>query len=97
MKWEQVDEAVEILQKRFQYFPQVFCWRGGHYAAQSVEKCWSVCHRGWRRRVARHYFRLRCPEGRFELYQDVRANTWHLGRAMLGADSSPPLAQTARG
>lgn len=96
MKWQQVDEAVEILQKRFQYFPQVFRWRGGHYTAQSVEKCWTVCRTGWRRQVERHYFRLRCSEGRFELYQDVRDNTWHLGRAMLGVRSGAAVRQSAR-
>jgi hypothetical protein len=29
-------------------------------------------------KVERHCFRVRCPEGTFEVYQDVRYNTWHL-------------------
>jgi hypothetical protein len=44
----------------------------------AVERCWTVSRRGGR--VERHCFRVRCPEGTIEVYQDVRHNTWHLQR-----------------
>lgn len=93
MSWQRYDEPVELLQKRFQYFPQAFRWRGRYFMVASVERCWSVSGRGWRQPVGRHYFRLRCTEGSFELYQDLAANTWHVGRAALGATSRAPLGQ----
>jgi hypothetical protein len=96
MTWQRYDEAIEVIQKRFQYFPQIFRWRGGHYSVQEVERCWTASRTGWRRQATRHFFRLRCPEGTFELYQDLRANTWHLGRAMLGASSGSPARHHAR-
>lgn len=96
MNWQRYDESVELLQKRFQYFPQAFRWRGGHYIVDSIERCWTVSRRGWKRRVARHYFRLCCPEGIFELYHDLAANTWHLGRAVLGSSSESAVGQLAR-
>jgi hypothetical protein len=30
--------------------------------------------------VDQHCFRVRCREGTFELYQNVRHNTWHIQR-----------------
>ncbi|MBI4788634.1 MAG: hypothetical protein HY782_16505 [Chloroflexi bacterium] len=66
-------EAVEIQEKRFGYFPKVFRWHGRRYDVQAVERCWTVANR-----APRLYFRVRCNEGMFDLYQDVRGNTWHL-------------------
>ncbi|OGO39051.1 MAG: hypothetical protein A2Z03_06280 [Chloroflexi bacterium RBG_16_56_8] len=66
-------EAVEIQEKRFGYFPKVFRWHGKRYDVQAVERCWTVANR-----APRLYFRVRCDEGMFDLYQDVRGNTWHL-------------------
>jgi len=51
-----------------------------------VQPCWTVSRRGGR--VVRHCFRVRCSfgsaqdrrEGTFELYQNVRHNTWHIQR-----------------
>jgi hypothetical protein len=83
--WKIYDEAIEMAQRRFQYFPRVFRWRGQRYDVDAVEKCWSISRRGWRRRIKRHYFQLRCGGGTFEVYQDVRTNTWHLRRARLSA------------
>jgi hypothetical protein len=85
MAWKIYDEAIELVQRRFQYFPHVFRWRGHRYNVDAVERCWTVSRRGWRRPVQRHFFRLRCIEGVFEIYQDVQTNTWHLRRARLTA------------
>ncbi len=65
-------EAVEVKEKRFGYFPQVFRWRGKQYNVQQVEQCWTSIRR------PHLCFRVRCDEGRFDLYQNVRDNTWHL-------------------
>lgn len=66
-------QAVEIREKRFGYFPKTFRWRGKHYNVQAVERCWTTA------RTAPHLcFRVRCREGIFDLYQNVRDNTWHL-------------------
>ncbi len=67
------EEAVEIQEKRFGYFPKAFRWHGQSYHVQAVERCWTVT-----RRAPRLCFRVRCSEGTFDLAQDVRANTWHL-------------------
>jgi len=58
----------------------MFVHRGHRYEVYAVERCWTVSRRGRRDRIERHCFRVRCLEGTFELYQDVRHNTWHLQR-----------------
>ena len=70
MKRQRVDEAIAVLDKRFGYFPRAFLWHGHRYEVEAVERCWTRPHR--------HYFRVRCAEGVFELYQDVRINAWRL-------------------
>jgi hypothetical protein len=83
MAWKIYDETVEMVQRRFQYFPRVFHWRGRRYQVQMVERCWTVSRRGWKRRVERHFFQVRCSEGDFELYQEIRTGIWHLRRARM--------------
>jgi hypothetical protein len=73
-------EAIDVRAKRFGYFPRLFVWRGQHFDVQTVERCWSTSKRQWGNRVERHYFRVRCPEGTFELFQNLTHNTWHLAR-----------------
>jgi hypothetical protein len=66
-------EAVEIQEKRFGYFPKAFRWRGKRYNVETVERCWNAS------RSAPHLcFRVRCSDGVFDLYQNVRDNTWRL-------------------
>lgn len=72
-------EPVDMQEKRFGYFPKAFRWHGKRYDVQSVERCWTVANR-----APRLYFRVRCDEGLFDLFQDVRGNTWHLTRSSLG-------------
>ena len=79
-------EPIEMRERRHGYFPKVFIWRGHRYDVYAVERCWTVSRRRWGGRVERHCFRVRCredesaKEGIFEVYQDVRHNTWHLLR-----------------
>lgn len=74
-------EPIEMRARRHGYFPRVFMWRGQQYDVDAVERCWTVTRRGQRGgQVERHCFRVRCREGTFEVYQDLRRNTWHLQR-----------------
>ena len=72
-------ESIEMRKRRHGYFPKVFVWRGRRYDVRAVERCWTVSRRGRDgHRVERHCFRVRCNEGTYEVYQDVRHNTWHI-------------------
>jgi hypothetical protein len=66
-------EAVEMLEKRFGYFPKRFRWHGKIYDVEAVERCWTGV-----RSNPRLSFRVRCREGSFELSQDVRLNKWEV-------------------
>jgi hypothetical protein len=66
-------EAVEIQEKRFGYFPKAFRWHGKRYDVQAIERCWTAA-----KSSPRLCFRVRCSEGMFDLYQNVRDNTWRL-------------------
>jgi hypothetical protein len=73
-------EAIEMRSRRHGYFPKLFVWRGQRYHVDAVERCWTVSRRSRGNQVQRHCFRVRCRQGTFEVYQDVRHNTWHLRR-----------------
>jgi len=73
-------EAIEMQARRFGYFPRTFRWRGRRYDVSAVERCWTTSTRQWGGRAQRHYFRVRCAEGCFELFQDIAHNTWHVAR-----------------
>jgi len=72
------DESIKVTQRRHRYFPQVFIWRGHRYNVQAVTRCWTVSRRKGGGDIERHCFRVRCAEGTFDLYQNVRYNTWHI-------------------
>ena len=74
-------EAIEMRARRFGYFPRMFVWRGHEYSVEAVERCWTTGTRGNGGRMQRHYFHVRCLEGKFDLYQDLIHNTWHMARA----------------
>jgi hypothetical protein len=73
-------ESIDMQERRHGYFPKLFVWHGHRYRVSAVERCWTVSRRSGGNRVERHCFRVRCPEGTFEVYQDVRYNTWHMQR-----------------
>ena len=73
-------EPIEVRERKHRYFPKTFIWRGHRYDVYAVERCWTVSRRGRGGWVEQHRFRVRCREGTFELYQDVRHNTWHMQR-----------------
>ena len=78
MKIKRRGEPIMVTEKRFGYFPNVFQWRGKVYRVVSTEECRTVLRRGPFSRTERLYFRVRCVEGIFELFQDVLNNTWHV-------------------
>ncbi|HDQ34865.1 MAG TPA: hypothetical protein ENN14_00950 [Chloroflexi bacterium] len=70
-------EPINLLARRHNYFPKRFLWRGQEYHVHAVERAWTEQRRG---QAARHFFRVRCSEGIFDLYQDLRLNAWYLAR-----------------
>jgi len=72
------DEPIEVQAKRFGFFTQTFLWHGRRYQVKRVERAWTISRRRQRRRVERRCFRVHTNEGVFDLYQDLRADTWHL-------------------
>jgi len=97
-------EPIEMRERRHGYFPKAFVWHGQRYDVHAVERCWTISRRGRGGRVERHCFRVRCSfgsiqdrrEGTFEVYQDVRHNTWHLQPFDLAQDKPFDLAQDKR-
>jgi len=83
MSWKTLNESIELVERRFHYFPQVFRWRGRRYDIDEVEREWTPPRPPWRR-----YYRVHCAAGVVVLYHDLTANTWHLGRARWAAEPS---------
>lgn len=71
-------EPIRLLARRHNYFPKKFMWRGKEYEVFAVEQAWTEMGRG--RRGARHYFRVHCVEGTFDLYQDLSHDAWYLAK-----------------
>ena len=73
-------EPIDMRERKHSYFPKAFVWRGHRYNVHAVERCWTVSRRSRDGRVEQHRFRVRCREGTFEVYQDVRHNIWYMQR-----------------
>lgn len=81
-------ESVEIRQRRHNYFPQVFAWKGQEYQVEAVEQCWTIPRHGQGNRVKGHCFRVRarprsakaCQENTFDLFRDIQTGDWHMQR-----------------
>lgn len=82
MGWRFFDETIVMVERRFQYFPRTFRWRGRHFRVVAVDRCWTRSRRSWRG-PGRHYFQVCCAEGTFELYQATRTAAWYLRRAKM--------------
>lgn len=74
----QKHDPIRLVSRRHNYFPQRFIWRGQRYDVHAIVRAWTEMQRG--RRSARHYFRVRCREGIFDIYQDIAVNAWYLTR-----------------
>jgi uncharacterized protein DUF6504 len=71
-------EPINLTARRYNYFPHRFMWRGKDYHVTAVQEVWTkMQHRGTRQ-SARHYFRVKCREGTFDIFQDMTLNAWYL-------------------
>jgi hypothetical protein len=68
-------EAIDMRSRRFGYFPRTFVWRGKEYQVEAVERAYTTSTRS---AAQRHYFLVRCADGKHTLYQDLAVNTWHI-------------------
>lgn len=73
-------DAVEILERRFGYFPHRFQWRGHTHQVQAVERTWTKMGR-----IPNLCFRIRCSGGIFDLAQNVKTNIWTLSVVKLNS------------
>ncbi|MCC7354282.1 MAG: hypothetical protein IT330_11035 [Anaerolineae bacterium] len=77
MNWQSY-EPIELIAKRFGFFPAVFGWRGQEFQVEAVEECRTVMAGWlppWRKEVR---FRVRTSAGTFELAQDIQRDLWHV-------------------
>ncbi len=73
-----VDPTVRIT-FRYNILPVALIWRGRRRPVLAVERRWTV-RKGWRHPRTRRYLQLRCPDGRYVVYQDLESRIWHLER-----------------
>lgn len=74
-------ESVELLEKRFNFFPSLLRWHGRPMQVERVDTC-RVQRGGWLtpwRRLLR--FRVRTGEGSFDLLHDPRRDAWRMAEA----------------
>lgn len=74
------NDPVQVLEKRFGYFPHRFQWRGAQHQVQAVERTWTKMGR-----VAQLCFRVRCSQGTFDLTQNAKTNIWSLSVVQLNS------------
>ncbi len=74
------NDAVQVLEKRFGYFPHRFQWRGKLHQVQAIERTQTKMGR-----VAQLCFRVRCSEGTFDLTQNAKTNIWSLSVVQLNS------------
>ncbi len=85
------NDPIRVTAKQHGYFPKAFVWRGQQHTIEAVERCWTVPGRTWLGRpgaIARHCFRVRCPEGTYHLYQDLADNSWYIDRRSASRGST---------
>jgi len=71
-------EPIQLTARRHNYFPRRFMWRGKNYDVTAVQEVWTKMQRRGTRRSACHYFRVKCREGTFDIFQDTTLNAWYL-------------------
>ena len=70
--------TIQMLQRRFNYFPKSFVWNNQTHTVMNVLRCWTIAHG--------LTFRVRCAAGTFDLTQNMRTNTWTLQPLQKGVD-----------
>lgn len=85
-------ESVELLEKRFNFFPSMLRWNGHPMQVDRVDAC-HIQRGGWLtpwRRLLR--FRVRTGEGRFDLIHDPQRNVWRMAEARPEGTIHPIVA-----
>lgn len=73
-------EPIFLHEKRFNFLPRRFLYRGEERLVRRIEKIWGE-GATWRK-PPRRFFRVRCQDDQiFNLIHDVRLDAWYLERA----------------
>ncbi|HEX2267469.1 MAG TPA: DUF6504 family protein, partial [Actinomycetota bacterium] len=71
----------DVMVERDAGMPAAFLWRGRRYEVSDVIGRWRIEGRWWEDGTDREYWRVEARGGAVvDLYQDRRANRWHLER-----------------
>jgi hypothetical protein len=72
-------EPIALCEKRYNFLPQRFMYRGEERKVRRVEKVWA--ERATWRKPPRQIYRVRCQDDQmFDLVHDVRLDAWYLER-----------------
>ncbi len=72
-------EPIMLREKRFNFLPQRFLYRGTEQQVRRIQRTWDAAAT-WKRN-ARHYFEVRCTDDRcFRLVHDIALNAWFAER-----------------
>ena len=72
-------EPIALYEKRYNYLPHRFMYRGEERRVRQVEKSWGEAAT-WRK-PPRRFFRVRCHDNQvFNLIHDVQLDAWYLER-----------------
>ena len=72
-------EPIALCEKRYNFLPQRFMYRGEERKVRRVEKVWAE-PATWRK-PPRQIYRVRCQDDQmFDLVHDVRLDAWYLER-----------------
>jgi hypothetical protein len=79
---ESMGEPIQVCEKRYNYFPKIFRWRGQLHHIRAVERCWTVTRRRWLHPIQRHCFRVRTVDATYDLVQELDRDAWYLHRVV---------------
>lgn len=70
-------EPISLFEKRHNYLPRRFMYRGQEWLVRRIEKVWDEAAT-WRN-PPRRFFKVRCQDDSvFHLINDVRLDAWYL-------------------
>jgi hypothetical protein len=67
-------ESIQVLERKFGYFPVKFKWAGQVVEIDAVEQCRTEMWGHPKR--ARYYFKVRCGSILYWLSEDAESHTW---------------------
>jgi hypothetical protein len=86
--------AIEVVEKRYSYFPKRFRWRGKLFDVVGVGRVWCET-RQWPQRRQRRLYDVLTSIGRFELCHDLLHDVWTIRRAPALPELQPVRARSA--